>query len=343
MKNNLKEYDGKNLKLMEICGTHTSSIFKNGIKSLISPKIHLISGPGCPVCVTPSSYIDRCIAIGSQENHVLLTFGDMMLVPGTAGTLARAKAEGHRIELMYSPIEALEKALKEPDQTFVIAAVGFETTAPIYALVLEKAIKYGLSNLRLLTSIKSMIPALHWICENESAIDGFICPGHVSVIIGSEPYRDLVTRFKRPFVIAGFEGEHLLVAIHDLLRQINADAYDIVNLYPSVVSPKGNSRALEIVNRYFEKGPAFWRGLGSIPGSAYYLRQEYTLFEAGSHGIDLDHEVNPTCRCKDVIIGRISPGDCPLLGKLCTPDSPYGPCMVSAEGACGIWYRFGGE
>ena len=216
----LKAYDGPPIKLMEVCGTHTSSIFKNGIRSLISPKITLISGPGCPVCVTPTAYIDQCIRYAMQENHVLLTFGDMMKVPGTEGSLSDMKGKGAKVELMYSPFEAVEKAERHPDITWVVAAVGFETTAPSYALMMQQAVEKGIRNIRLVTALKTVIPALRWICENQMDIDGFICPGHVSVIIGSKPYEALAREYKKPFVIAGFEAEHILAVIYDLVRQI---------------------------------------------------------------------------------------------------------------------------
>ena len=198
----LKAYDGPEIKLMEVCGTHTASIFKNGIRSLISPKIRLISGPGCPVCVTPTAYIDKCIEYAQKENHVLLTFGDMMKVPGTAGSLSDMKGKGAKVQLMYSPFEAVEKAEKDPHTTYVVAAVGFETTAPAYALMMQQAVEKGVKNIRLVTALKTVIPALTWICENQKDIDGFICPGHVSVIIGSRPYEELAEKYHKPFVVA---------------------------------------------------------------------------------------------------------------------------------------------
>ena len=190
----LKEYNGPEIKLMEVCGTHTASIFKSGIRSLISPEIKLISGPGCPVCVTPTSYIDKCIDYAMMENHVLVTFGDMIKVPGEKASLSSVKGEGAKVEIMYSPFEVIEKATANPHITYVIAAVGFETTAPIYALVIGEAIEKGIKNIKLVTSLKTVIPALEWICKNEEGIDGFICPGHVSVIIGSEAYSELAIK-----------------------------------------------------------------------------------------------------------------------------------------------------
>lgn len=335
----LSSYDGPGIKLMEVCGTHTASIFKNGIRSLISPKIDLIAGPGCPVCVTPAAYIDRCIEYATKEGHVLLTFGDMMKVPGTNASLTQAKGDGARVELMYSPLEAIEKATRHPELTYVIAAVGFETTVPAYALTLEIAIEKGLTNIRLVTSLKTVLPALNWICEEEKDIDGFLLPGHVSVIIGSDSYRDLVSRFEKPCTVAGFEGEHLLVAIYDLLHQITHQEHQVHNLYTNAVHHQGNPKAMALIDKFFQPGSAMWRGLGMIPDSGLYLREEYLQFDGGSRGLDQDVELPPTCRCADVITGRIHPDRCPMFGTGCSPEKPYGPCMVSAEGACGIWYR----
>ncbi|MBK5247703.1 MAG: hydrogenase formation protein HypD, partial [Peptostreptococcaceae bacterium] len=346
------EYNGPEIKLMEVCGTHTASIFKSGIRSLISPEIKLISGPGCPVCVTPTSYIDKCINYAMMENHVLVTFGDMIKVPGEKASLSSAKGEGAKVEIMYSPFEVLEKAIANPNITYVIAAVGFETTAPIYALVIEEAMEKKIGNIKLLTSLKTVIPALEWICENEEGIDGFICPGHVSVIIGSEAYSELAMKYNRPFSVAGFEPEHILAVIYDLVKQIEQNRKNgmlssndpkneetVHNLYKNAVKTEGNRKAIGVLNKYFDEGPAMWRGLGIIEGSGLYLKKEYEKYDGGSKGLDLDKELPEECCCGQVIVGRLNPNECPLFGKACNPTNPYGPCMVSSEGACGIWYR----
>jgi hydrogenase expression/formation protein HypD len=337
----LKEYDGPVVNIMEVCGTHTASIFKSGIRSLISPKIRLISGPGCPVCVTPAAYIDRCIDYAMMENHVLITFGDMMKVPGRKGSLSLAKGDGARVELMYSPMEAVEKAKLNPNTTYVIAGVGFETTVPAYALTMEEASRQGVRNIRLLTALKTVMPALKWICENESGIDGFLCPGHVSVIIGSSAYEELAGRYDKPFVVAGFEPEHILAGIYDIVKQLESGrkGETVHNLYKNAVKAEGNRKAQEIISRYFEPGAAMWRGLGMIADSGLYLRSEYKNYDAGSKGLDQDIELPDSCRCSDVIVGRINPNECPMFSVACNPTNPYGPCMVSSEGACGIWHR----
>lgn len=336
----LQGYDGRELKLMEVCGTHTASIFKNGIRSLISPKIKLISGPGCPVCVTPTAYIDRCIEYANKENHVLLTFGDMMKVPGTAGSLSENKGTGMAdIQIMYSPFEAIEKAAQNPDITYVVAAVGFETTAPAYALMIREAAEKGIRNLKLVTALKTALPALQWICENQEDVDGFICPGHVSVITGSHAYDGLAALYKKPFVVAGFEAEHILAALYRIVKQIEGGQGHTENLYKNAVKGDGNRKAADAIESVFEPGPAMWRGLGVIEGSGLYLRNAYQMYDGGSRELYEDMELPPECRCGDVIVGRINPDQCPMFGAGCSPLAPFGPCMVSAEGACGIWYR----
>lgn len=336
----LKSYDGRPLKIMEVCGTHTAAIFKNGIRSLISDRIKLISGPGCPVCVTPTAYIDRCVECASREGHKLLTFGDMMKVPGSGGSLSEAKGRGDvNVDIMYSPFEALEKAEKDPQTTYVVAAVGFETTAPTYALMMEEARRRGIENVRLVTALKKCMTALYWICDNQEDVDGFICPGHVSVITGSDVYIPLSERYHRPFVVTGFEAEHILASIYRIVRQIEAGEGRTENLYRSAVKAEGNPKAIAVTDRVFETGPAMWRGLGVIEGSGLYLRGEYAEYDGGSRDLYEDMELPEGCRCGDVIVGRINPDQCPMFGKSCTPMDPFGPCMVSSEGACGIWYR----
>ncbi len=334
----LKAYNGKedgtDLKIMEVCGTHTAAIFRKGIRQLISPKIRLISGPGCPVCVTPTAYIDKCIEYAMKSNHVLLTFGDMMKVPGTKGSLSDMVGQGARVKLMYSPFEAVELASQHPETTFVIAAVGFETTVPAYGLVLDEMGKANLKNLVLVTALKTVLPALEYICSNQPEIDGFLMPGHVSVITGSNAFVGLAEKYHKPFVVAGFEAEHILAAIYRIVKQTLHGQGQVENAYPGAVRPEGNQKALSIIDDFFVPGPAMWRGLGIIPDSGLYLKDGDV-----SRGLDQDKELPESCRCGDVIVGKINPNECPMFGTGCNPASPYGPCMVSAEGACGIWYR----
>ena len=336
----LQSYDGRPVKLMEVCGTHTAAIFKSGIRSLISDKIKLISGPGCPVCVTPTAYIDKCIEYASKENHVLLTFGDMMKVPGSRGSLSEAKGNGNvNINIMYSPFEALEKAAENPHITYVVAAVGFETTAPAYAMMVKAAKEKGISNIKLVTALKTAIPALEWICENQEDVDGFICPGHVSVITGSNVYIPLAEKYRKPFVVAGFEAEHILAAIYRIMKQLESGENAAENLYRNAVKEDGNRKAVDVINDVFEEGPAMWRGLGVIENSGLYLNDEFSGYDGGSRALYEDMELPAECRCGDVIVGRINPDQCPMFGRKCSPMDPFGPCMVSSEGSCGIWYR----
>lgn len=337
--NYLKNYDGRELKLMEVCGTHTAAIFKNGIRDLISPRIKLISGPGCPVCVTPTAYIDKCVEYAHKPGHELLTFGDMMKVPGTGGSLSENKAGGAAITVMYSPFEAIEKAKANPEKVFVIAAVGFETTAPAYGLVIEEAARQGIENIRLVTALKTAIPAIKWICENQDDIDGFICPGHVSVITGSHVYDFLADEFGKPFVVAGFEAEHILATIYRIVRQIEVGEAGTENMYKNAVKDDGNPNAIAVLDKVFEAGPAMWRGLGVIENSGLYLKDEYSLYDGGSRELYEDMELPKECCCGAVIVGKINPDQCPMFGERCNPMNPFGPCMVSSEGSCGIWYR----
>lgn len=336
----LQSYDGRPVKLMEVCGTHTAAIFKSGIRSLISDKIRLISGPGCPVCVTPTAYIDKCIEYASKENHVLLTFGDMMKVPGSRGSLSEAKGNGNvNINIMYSPFEALEKAAENPHITYVVAAVGFETTAPAYAMMVKAAKEKCISNIKLVTALKTAIPALEWICENQEDVDGFICPGHVSVITGSNVYIPLAEKYRKPFVVAGFEAEHILAAIYRIMKQLESGENAAENLYRNAVKEDGNRKAVDVINDVFEEGPAMWRGLGVIEDSGLYLNDEFSGYDGGSRALYEDMELPAECLCGDVIVGRINPDQCPMFGRKCSPMDPFGPCMVSSEGSCGIWYR----
>jgi len=336
----LKKYDGPQIKLMEVCGTHTSAIAKSGIRSILSPKIKLVSGPGCPVCVTPTSYIDKCVEYALKENHVLMTFGDMMKVPGTTESLSSARGRGARAELMYTPFEVIEKAKENAETTYVIAAVGFETTAPAYALLVKEAKEQGIKNIKIISSLKTITPALSWICENEKEIGGFICPGHVSVIIGIEGYEKLHGKYGKPFVVTGFEPEHILASIYDLTLMLSGKKNPQVrNLYKSAVKDEGNGKARSVMAECFQEGNAMWRGIGVVKNSGLYLNDEYSEYDAGSFGLDDDGQRSGACRCGDVIVGRIDPEECPLFGEECNPVQPYGPCMVSEEGTCSIWLQ----
>lgn len=337
----LRDYDGSPIRLMEVCGTHTHSIFAYGIRGLLSPKITLISGPGCPVCVTPAGYIDRAAELTRQAGHVVCTFGDMLRVPGNHGNLLEAKASGGDVRMMVSPMDVLAWAAAEPDKTFVVAAVGFETTLPAYALLLEHLTAQGVDNVRLLTSLKAILPAMQWICESEPEIDGFLGPGHVSTILGSDAYAPLCARYRKPVAVGGFTYGQILAVLCDLIEQLRDGRAETHNLYPQAVTAQGNTLALALMDRYFTLVPSVWRGLGKIEASGYGLRPAFARYDAGAWNQDNGEESAVGCLCGQVITGRISPSACPNFGGACTPAQPLGPCMVSHEGACGIWYGNG--
>lgn len=333
----IKYYDGPPVKLMEVCGTHTHQISHFGVQSLLNDRVTLISGPGCPVCVTPSGYIDRAAQLALQKDACVLSFGDMLRVPGVYTTLNQAKAEGGRVQMMYSPMDAVGLAQKEPNTLFYIAAVGFETTLPLYALLLKTLEEKQIQNVRLFLSVKALMPGLHWLCQTTPDIDGFIGPGHVSAVIGSGAYEAFCAQYRIPLVVAGFSYEHLVLALHDLLIQKLNHTFEARNLYPAVVRREGNPEALALIDRYFTLGRSVWRGLGAIDGSGYQIRGAYEAYDAGGYD-ETGHDA-AGCLCAKVITGRARPVDCPYYGKACTPLKPVGPCMVSTEGTCGIWYQ----
>ena len=327
----LKNYDGPEVRLMEVCGTHTAAISENGIPSMLSPKIKLISGPGCPVCVTVTAVIDKLVELSMAENTCVLTFGDLIRVKGTTKSLADAKADGAHVQMVYSPMETITRAKENPDITYVFAAIGFETTTPVYALVVEKAIEENIKNLKLLTSLKTMPEVIRWVVNNGGGIDGFIAPGHVSAVTGGNLFKELSKELGIPFVVSGFEGRQLLLTVYALLKMKGKPGFK--NLYPDVVTDEGNLKAKEAVDKYFEPSDSSWRGMGKIKGSGMILRKEYQQFDAGSYGLDEDH-MPKGCSCDKVLVGKISPKECPLFGKSCTPDNAHGACMVSTEGSC---------
>lgn len=327
----LKEYDGEEITLMEVCGTHTASISENAIPSLISDKIHLISGPGCPVCVTVSDYVDRLIEL-ALDGNVIVTFGDMIRVPGSKKALKDIKFEGADIRMVYSPMETIALAKAEPDKNFVFAAVGFETTTPIYALLLDEIIKQGIENIKLLTALKTMPNVIAALCEKESKIDGFLAPGHVAVITGSNAFVPLAEKYNLPFAVSGFEAEEILASIYALVKLRRQGK--VINLYKSAVSSERNEKAFEIVHKYFEEYDAPWRGLGIIKGSGMAIKNNYSKYDAGSKELTNDYSYQKGCSCGEIISGLKKPIDCPLYGKICTPENPKGACMVSNEGSC---------
>lgn len=327
----LKEYDGEEITIMEVCGTHTASIAENAIPSLISDKIKLISGPGCPVCVTVSDYVDRLIELALQ-GKVIVTFGDMIRVPGSKQALKDIKSQGADIRMVYTPTEIIDFALAEPEKDFVFAAVGFETTTPIYALLIDELIEKYVRNVWILTALKTMPQVIKELCESDSKIDGFLAPGHVAVITGSEAFAPIAERYSKPFAVSGFEAQEILASIYALIKLRGQGK--VVNLYKKAVSPSPNDMASEIVGKYFEVCDAAWRGLGIIKGSGLALKKKYSCFDAGSRELINDFSHNSGCSCGEIITGKKRPSQCRLFGSVCTPEHPIGACMVSNEGAC---------
>jgi hydrogenase expression/formation protein HypD len=317
------------------------AISRFGLRALLAPGVKLVSGPGCPVCVTSDRDIDRAIALALLPEVILVTFGDMMKVPGPRGNLMEAAARGAMVKVVYSPLEALEVARREPDRKVVFLGVGFETTAPAVAATLLQAKRENLKNFFLLSMHKVLPPALHALVEMEGfQIDGFILPGHVSAIIGSQAYSFLADEFGIPCVIAGFEPSDILNAIYQL-KLMQREGAEVRIEYSRVVRPEGNGRALALMNEVFEPAPAEWRGLALIPDSGLALREEYRPFDAGTWEVELvDTVEDKGCRCGEVICGRVRPWDCPHFGRECTPERPVGPCMVSSEGTCASYFLY---
>jgi hydrogenase expression/formation protein HypD len=333
--------------LMEVCGTHTVAIRRTGLRSLLPERVRLVSGPGCPVCVTSQGTVDALVGLSRRRDLVVATFGDMVRVPGSESSLEEEKARGAHVAVVYSVLEALDLARRQ-EGTVVFAAVGFETTAPGTAVALQTARREGLANFLVLSAHKWIVPAMAALLEGgEVRIDGFLCPGHVSVIIGSRAYEPLAARHKRPCVVAGFTAEQVLAGVSAILGQLATGASCVENVYPEAVRPEGNPEALRRLEEVFERDDVVWRGLGKIGGSGMAVRTEYADFDAAGR---LDLAWPPAeavggehgCRCGDVLRGALEPHECPLFGGRCTPAHPVGPCMVSREGSCQAEYRYGG-
>lgn len=333
----------REVNLMEVCGTHTVSIARAGIKSIIPPNIHLISGPGCPVCVTANVDIDKVIALTKMPDTVITTFGDMTRVPGSTSSLLKEQARGADIRIVYSPLDALDVAVESPDKQVIFVGVGFETTTPLIASTVLRAKSMGLNNFSVFVAHKNMPGALETIVNDPQVkVDGLILPGHVSVIIGTKPYEFLAQKYHIPGVVTGFEPVDILRGVEMLMCQISDGESRIENAYARAVESKGNVAAKVAIANVFETCDAEWRGIGKIAGSGYRIRDEYKEFDAWSRfGLEVEPTVEPKgCRCGDVLRGVISPKECPLFRKVCTPENPVGPCMVSSEGSCAAYYRY---
>ena len=339
----IRDLSRKETRLMEVCGTHTMSIFRHGIRSLLPSNISLISGPGCPVCVTSQGEIDACIAIARMEGVIVTTFGDLMRVPGSDSSLQKERAKGGEIQVVYSTFDALEVARKNPAKKVVFLGVGFETTAPTVAASILEAQRMGFDNYSVFSAHKLVPPALKALVGREGvAVDGLILPGHVSVIIGTRPYAFLPEVFRMPCAVAGFEPVDLLQAILSLCSQIEGSAATVANCYSRAVTLDGNRKAKEAMSKVFEVRHAVWRGLGTIPSSGLGVREVFSAHDAEKVlGIRIPESEEPRkCSCGEILTGRKIPPQCALYGKACTPADPVGPCMVSSEGTCAAYYKY---
>jgi hydrogenase expression/formation protein HypD len=335
----------RRLAFMEVCGTHTMNAHRCGLHSLLPPNVSLLSGPGCPVCVTAPADIDSMIELAQRPDVIVCTYGDMLRVIGSGGmNLEGARSGGAKVRVVYSALDAVRVAASAPDQQVVFVAVGFETTAPASAALVLAAADQELNNLTLLVSHKRIVPAMLALTENGDAkIDGFLCPGHVAAVIGSSPFNAVVRRAALPCVIAGFGDSQICDALTALAELTVQREARLLNLYREAVRPWGNRVAMNLVRRVFRAADATWRGLGELPASGFVLRHDYQRFDAkGRFGLTEARNVPEPrgCRCGDVITGRCRPSDCGLFGRNCTPVHAIGPCMVSSEGTCQAWFKY---
>ena len=332
---------GKPATFMEVCGTHTHAVAGAGLRQMLPDRVRLISGPGCPVCVTPVGFLDRAIALASRPDTTVATFGDLMRVPSSSVALERARADGASVEVVYSPRDAVQLAAARPGRRIVFLAIGFETTTPTIAAALAEAESLGLANFLILPGNKMMPPPMRVLVDDpELQIDGFLLPGHVSVLTGWHAFRFLAHEHGIPGAVVGFEPADVLRGVAELLRQRAEGRAEVVNLYGRAVSDDGNRIAAGLVDRFFRPSTSHWRGFGPIPDSGLALREEWTHRDAGRIEVELPEPHEPEgCLCGSVLRGVVDPPECPLFGSACTPESPVGACMVSAEGTCAAWYR----
>jgi hydrogenase expression/formation protein HypD len=328
------------LTFMEVCGTHTVSIFRSGLRSLLPPGLRLISGPGCPVCVTSQSEIDAGIDLADRD-CVIATYGDMTRVPGASGSLLDRRTRGARVEIVTSAIQSLSLAQDNPKREVVFLGVGFETTTPAAAVTIKEAARRGIRNFSVLSLHKTVPPVLRALCSNpDLKIDGFLLPGNVIVVAGEGQYYFLA-RLRKAAVAAGFEPEEIMAALYELSKQAASKDYKLRSYRLQDVPREGNAAARRVIGEVFETCDAVWRGLGLIKDSGLRIKEEYSRFDASKKfNIQYKENQETACQCGEVLSGLLTPPDCKLFGSVCTPLSPVGPCMVSGEGTCGAWYRF---
>ena len=333
-------------RLMEFCGGHTVTIFRYGIRQTLPESLEMVSGPGCPICVTANADLDKAIALSQVPGVIITTFGDMLKVPGSRSSLQEAKAGGADVRVVYSTVDALDIAKENPDKSVVFLGIGFETTAPTVAASILQAKAEGISNYYVLSLHKLCPPVIRALLDSgEVKLNGLVCPGHVSAIIGSHPWESVALDYRIPCVISGFEPIDILQCVSMLVAQVESGESKVEIAYRRGVRPEGNQRALELMGQVFEPCPAQWRGMGEVPDSGLKLRKEYRHFDPE---LAFDIEPGPTyepegCICGDILRGVKTPMDCRLFGKVCTPQHPVGPCMVSSEGSCAAHYQYGGS
>jgi hydrogenase expression/formation protein HypD len=333
----------KKMKITHVCGTHEMTASRYGLRSILPETVDIIPGPGCPVCVCPAREIDFAIKL-AQEGKIITTFGDMMRVPASKYSLNQVKMKGADVRVVYSPEDALKIARKNPDKEVIFFAIGFETSAPMTAAIIKKNPP---ENFSVISAHRLTVPAMELLLrEEDKKTKGFICPGHVSVIIGLKPYQPFSEKYKMPCVIAGFEPFDMLLAVYQMLKMKNEDRIEIINEYSRVVAYNGNKKALKLIDAVFEVDDARWRGIGTIAKSGLALREEFSRYDAKSKfHLELGkvRDIPKGCRCHEVMLGNILPPECPMYLKKCTPDNPVGPCMVSHEGTCAIFARYGSQ
>ncbi len=346
--NDLKKSIDKNrpsetINIMEVCGTHTMAISRGGLRQLLPDELNLISGPGCPVCVTSNRDIDHIIGIIRDYPVTLFTFGDMMRVPGSDSSLQLEKSMGKDVRICYCPQDALEYAKNNPDREVVYIAIGFETTSPLSAVLIKRAYSEDLKNFHIFNTHKLVPPALELLLlDREINIDAFLCPGHVSAIIGSKPYQFIADKYNIPCVISGFEPLDILQSLDMILKQYSKGRASVQIQYDRVVKPEGNPTAAALIDEVFEPADSYWRGIGTLPFSGLKLRDMYLRFDAAvAFPVRLNNSKEPAgCKCGDVLKGILKPHECKLFATACTPESPVGPCMVSSEGSCAAYYKY---
>ncbi len=332
------------VNFMEVCGTHTMSIYQYGIRSLLPENVRLISGPGCPVCVTPIGYVDKAVACTADPRNIVTTFGDMLRVPGSRSSLMEERAQGADVRIVYSPLDAVSLAKNNPERRVVFLGVGFETTTPAVAAAILSAAQTGLTNFSVLASHKTIpIPMELLTSDPELGLSGYLCPAHVSTVIGGAAYSPLAEKYHIPCVVTGFEPADVMQGIEMLLAQILSSKNKVEIQYSRAVSWEGNPKARTVIAQVFEPCDTDWRGLGVLPGTGMAIRAEYAGFDAEQVlTLDVPEAVeNPACLCGEVLKGKLAPFGCPLFAKVCTPESPVGACMVSSEGTCAAAYKYG--